>query len=272
MSEVIPHLLVDIDDGVATLTLNRPDRKNALSPEMVVRLARSWQDLRDNPAVSVVVLTGAQCGTFCAGADLGRLIPLLGRHRAPEDEWDEALLADRSQLDTALLRNVEFHKPVVAAINGHAIAGGMEILLGTDMRVASTTSTFGLTEVRRGIVAAGGSLVRLARQIPYAIAMEILLLGEPISAAEALRVGLINRLVDPSDVVSTATDLARRIALGAPLALGAVKEVVNASSGMPLTDAYLIENRIAGRVFKSADAREGPLAYIEKRPPVWTGK
>jgi enoyl-CoA hydratase len=246
-----PHLLVEVADAVATLTLNRPERRNALSPEMIVRLASSWRQLRDDPAVSVVVLTGAPGGTFCAGADLGSLIPLLAGHRPAADEWDEKLLADRRLMDQALLRNVDFYKPVVAAVNGHAIAGGTEILLGTDLRIAASGATFGLTEVRRGIVAGG---------------------GEPISAEDALRHGLVNRLVAPADVVPTAMDLARRIALGAPLALAAAKEAVVTTSGLPLADAYRIENRVAGRVFATADAREGPLAYMEKRAPVWSGR
>lgn len=267
-----PHVLLEIADGIATLTLNRPERRNALSPEMIVRLAQGWLEIREDPRVSVVVLTGAPGGTFCAGADLGSLIPLLAGNRPAADEWDEALLADRRLMDQALLRNVEFYKPVVAAINGHAIAGGTEILLGTDLRVAATGATFGLTEVRRGIVAGGGSLVRLARQIPYTAAMEIILVGEPISADDALRHGLVNRLVAPDDVLTTAVELARRIALGAPLALAAAKEAVVTTSGLPLPDAYKIENRIAGRVFTTADAREGPRAYMEKRAPVWTGR
>ena len=272
MADAQPHVLVDVVDGVATVTLNRPERRHAMSPEMVVRLARAWRDLNDDAAVSAVVLTAAPGPVFCAGADLARLIPLFTGARVAEDEWDRELLADRRAMDVALLRGVDFYKPVVAAVTGKALAGGTEILLGTDLRVASTDATFALTEVRRGIVPGGGSLVRLARQIPYAAAMEILLVGEPISAVHALSIGLVNRVVPPDDVLPTAVDLARRIALGAPFALRKAKEAVVTTSGVPLPAAYKIENACAREVMATDDAREGPRAFVEKREPVWAGR
>ncbi len=266
-----PHLLVDRSDGVATLTMNRPDKRNALSPEMVVRLAHAWTEVRDDPGVAVALLTGAAGTTFCSGADLGLLIPLFTRARKPADEWDEQLLADRTLMNTALLRGFDLYKPVVVAINGHALAGGTEILLGTDLRIASSEATFGLTEVRRGIIPAGGSLVRLARQIPYTAAMEIILGGEPVTAEAAYRYGLVNRVVSPAEVLPVARELALRVAKGAPVALRKAKEAVVRTSGVPLDEAYVIESACAAEVMRTDDAREGPLSFLEKREPVWEG-
>ena len=267
-----PHLRYSKSNGVATLTLNRPDRHNAISPEMMVGLADAWIDVRDDPEVRVALLEGAGDKSFCSGADLGRLIPLFTRAREADDEWDERLLADRSQMNTALLRGFDLYKPVVVAIHGHALAGGTEILLGTDFRIASTAATFGLTEVRRGIIPAGGSLARLARQIPYTAAMRIILGGEPISAQDAFFYGLVTELVEPDQVRIRAAEVAVRVARGGPVALAKAKEAVVRSSGVPLDEAYRIENECSRVVMKTEDAREGPLAFMEKREPRFTGR
>lgn len=269
MSE--PHLLYEKRDGVATLVLNRPEKRNALSPEMVVRLARAWADIRDDDDVAVALLTGAGEGTFCAGADLATLIPLFTRSREPVDDWDRELLADRHLMDTSLLRGFDLYKPVVAAVNGHALAGGTEILLGTDLRISSSQASFGLTEVRRGIIPAGGSLVRLARQIPYTAAMEVILGGEPVSAEWALRYGLVNRLVPPDQVLPVALETAQQVARGAPIALRKAKEAVVRTSGLALDEAYAVESSCARDVMRTQDAREGTRAFLEKREPVWQG-
>lgn len=271
-AEPLPHLEYEVSDGVATLRLNRPERHNALSPEMVVRLAEAWTEVRDNPEVRVALLEGAGDRSFCAGADLARLIPLFTRAREPDDEWDERLLADRSMMNTALLRGFELYKPVVVAIHGHALAGGTEILLGTDFRIASTEATFGLTEVRRGIIPAGGSLARLARQIPYTAAMRIILGGEPIPADDAYRYGLVTELVEPDRVRERAAEVANQVARAGPIALAKAKEAVIRSSGVPLEEAYRIENECARVVMATEDAREGPRAFMEKREPRFTGR
>ncbi|MDG2113767.1 MAG: enoyl-CoA hydratase-related protein [Actinomycetota bacterium] len=270
MSE--PHLLYDVADGIATITLNRPERHNALSPELVVRLAKAWADVRDDPAVSVALLCGAGDKSFCAGADLGRLIPLFTGAREPDDDWDEQLLANRAQLDHAILRGFDLYKPVVVAVGGNALAGGTEVLLGTDFRIASERATFGLTEVRRGIIPGAGSLVRLARQIPYTAAMKIILGGETVDAAFAERWGLVTEVVPHEQVLKRATEVARSVALGAPVALARAKEAVVTTSGVPLADAYRIENAMTRTVLATEDAREGPLAFMEKRDPVWKGR
>lgn len=267
-----PHLLYDVADGIATITLNRPATRNAITPEMLIRLGRAWQDVRSDPSVSVALLTGAGPDNFCSGADLGRLIPLMTGARAAEDDWDAEYLADPDALSKALLRGYDTYKPIVAAIAGPALAGGTELLMGTDFRIASERATFGTTEVRRGIIPAGGTLVRLARQIPYVAAMEVILGGEPVSAEFALRWGLVSRVVPHGDTLAVATETAHRVAQAAPLALAKAKEVVVRTSGLPLADAYPIESQAMAEVMATEDAREGPLAFLEKRAPRWSGR
>ncbi len=267
-----PHVLYQVADGVATITLNRPDRHNAMTPEMLIRLGRAWDDVRQNPAVSVALLRGAGSDTFCSGADLGRLIPLMTGARGAEDDWDGEFLADPDTLNKALLRGFDVFKPIVVAITGPALAGGTELLMGTDFRIASERAVFGTTEVRRGIIPAGGTLVRLARQIPYTAAMRIILGGEPVSADFALRCGLVSEVVAHHDTIAVALDRAMAVAQAAPLALALAKEVVVRTSGLALDDAYRIERAAMDAVMATDDAREGPLAFLEKRPPRWTGR
>lgn len=265
-------VLFERRDGIARVTLNRPDKMNALNPEMVVRLAEFWAEVAEEAAIRAVLVTGAGEKAFCSGGDLGSLIPIMMRTREPENEWEERLAARRSLLYAALLRNDTFFKPVVAAVNGLALAGGAEFLLATDIRVASTTARFALTEVRRGLIAGGGSLARLARQVAWADAMEIALVGEPIDAEHALRIGLVNRVVEPAQVLPVAEDLARRICLGAPVALARTKEAMVRSSGRPLAEAFAIESECTIANARTEDAREGPRAFMEKRDPVFHGR
>jgi enoyl-CoA hydratase len=266
------QILVEQRDGIAIVTLNRPEKRNALSPEMVVRLAAFWREIALDHATRVIVVTGAGDQAFSAGGDLGSLIPLMMRTRPPEGEWEERFAADRKQLGAALLRNADFFKPVIAAINGHAHAGGAEFVMSTDLRVMSSDATLAVTEVRRGLIASGGSLVRMPRQIPWAHAMELLLLGEPVSAQQAQAMGLVNRVVAPQDVLPTALELARRVSLGAPVALEKTKEVMVRTSGLPLAEAFAIETQCTKENAAMPDAREGPRAFMEKRPPVFRGR
>jgi enoyl-CoA hydratase len=272
MPETSSHLIVEKRDGIATVTLNRPEKRNAFSPEMIVRLVEAWADIASDNDVRVVLLTGAGDQAFSSGGDLGSTIPLMMRTRPPSGHWEERFCADRKQLYGAILRNADFFKPVVAAINGHALAGGAEMILSTDVRVMSSEATIGITEVRRGLIAGGGSLVRLARQIPWAQAMELTLVGEPITAEQALRVGLVNRVVPPLEVLAVAEDLARRISRGAPIALAKTKEAIVRSSGRPLDEAFAIETQCTKDNARTEDAREGPRAFMEKRPPVFKGR
>jgi enoyl-CoA hydratase len=271
-ADAAPHLLVDKRDGIAVLTLNRPDKRNAFSPEMLVRLCDAWADIAADDAVRVVLLTGAGDKAFSSGGDLGSVIPLMMRTRAPVGPWEERFAADRRQLGAAILRNATFFKPIVVAINGHAHGGGAEFLLSTDIRVMSSDATIALTEVRRGLIAGGGSLARLARQIPWAQAMELALVGEPIGAEQALAMGLVNRVVAPDVVLPTALDFARCISLGAPVALQKSKEAIVRGSGRPLDEAFAIESQCTKDNAATDDAKEGPRAFMEKRAPVFTGK
>lgn len=271
-SSTSPHVLFEKSGGIATVTLNRPEKRNAFSPEMIVRLVDIWTEIAADPDVRVVLLTGAGDQAFSSGGDLGTTIPLMMRTRAPVGEWEERFSTDRKQLYAAILRGASFFKPVVAAINGHALAGGAEFVLSTDIRVMSSEATIGVTEVRRGLIAGGGSLVRLARQVPWAQAMELALVGEPITAPQALSMGLVNRVVPPGEVMSVAQDFARRISLGAPVALAKTKEAIVRSNGRPLEDGFAIESQCTKDNAAMADAKEGPRAFMEKRPPVFTGR
>ena len=267
-----PHVLYEVANSVATITLNRPERRNAMTPEMILRLGQAWNDVREDPNVAVALLKGAGEDSFCSGADLGRLIPLMTGARQPEDDWDAQFLADPAALSKALMRGFDVFKPIVAAITGPALAGGTEILMGTDFRIASERATFGTTEVRRGIIPAGGTLVRLARQIPYTAAMQIILGGEAVSAQFALRWGLVTEVVAHEDTIAVATATAHRVAQAAPMALAKAKEVVVATSGLAFRDAYRIESQAMSEVMATEDAREGPLAFMEKREPRWKGR
>jgi len=267
-----PALLVDVQDGIATVTLNRPRKLNSLNPELVCRLADAWDQLAADPTIRVAILRGAGERAFCTGADLGQLIPLFTGARPPENEWDERLQANLRLLDRALLRRTDFSVPVIAAIRGFALAGGTELMLGTDLRIAADDSEFGLTEVSRGIIPAGGGLAKLARQVPWAKAAEIVLVGDRITAQSAADMGLVNRLVPADQVMDEARTLARRMAENGPLAMRKAKEVMTTSSGFSLDDAYKIESRAAAVVMSSADAIEGPRAFMEKRRPNFTGQ
>ena len=266
------QLLVERRDGVAIVTLNRPEKRNALSPEMIVRLAQFWREVADDHAIRVVVVTGAGDQAFCAGGDLGSTIPLMMKTRAPVGEWEERFCADRKQLGAALLRNASFFKPVISAINGHALAGGAEFVLATDLRVMAGSATIGVTEVRRGLIASGGSLVRMGRQLPWAHAMELLLVGEAVGAEQALAMGIVNRVVAQDQVLPVALDLARRVCLGAPVALEKTKEAMVRSSGRPLEEGFAIETQCTKDNAAMDDAKEGPRAFMEKRAPIFRGR
>ncbi|MCT2557515.1 enoyl-CoA hydratase-related protein [Tsuneonella sp. YG55] len=267
-----PHVIFKKQDGIAYITLNRPEKRNAFSPEMLVRLCDIWRDVAADNSIRVALVTGAGNQAFSSGGDLGSVIPLMMRTREPVGEWEERFSSDRRQLYRAILRGTEFFKPVVSAINGHALAGGAEFVLATDIRVMAETATIGVTEVRRGLIAGGGSLVRLARQVPWATAMELALVGEPLTAAHALATGLVNRVVSQDQVLPMAEELARKISLGAPVALAKTKEAMVRSNGLPFDEAFKIEAQCTKDNAATADAKEGPRAFMEKRPPVYTGQ
>jgi enoyl-CoA hydratase len=268
----MPALLFEKRNHIAYLTFNRPEVHNSFNPEIIVSLGEAWHEIDRDDDVRAVIITGAGRVAFSAGADLGRLIPLFTGAREPEDEWDNKLLANRRLADSALLRSFNVDKPIVAAINGFCIAGGMELIQATDIRVASENASFGLQEVKWAIVPAAGSLARLQRQVPYCKAMEILLTGNRIDANEAWRLGLINYVVPSERLMARAEELAAAIAENGPVAVRAIKEAVRRTSGRPLEEAFKIENECAAVVMRTEDAREGPRAFMEKRKPVYKGR
>ena len=263
--------LVDyqLQGHVAVITLNRPEARNAINPEVAVRLADAWQEVKDNDDVRVAVLTG-NGSAFCAGADLGQLIPMISGARKPENEWDERVMKEPGIASRALLRNFDPEKPVIAAINGHAIAGGMEVVQGTDIRISVPAAKFGVQEVKWAIFPAGGSTVRLPVQLPYAKAMELLLTGDLIPAEEALQLGFLNYVTD--DIMGKAMEIADKIAGNGPLAVRAIRRSVKECLGKPEKEALRIENEISGPVFQTEDAKEGPRAFMEKRKPEYKGR
>ena len=270
MSE--PAVLYEQKDGVAVVTLNRPEVRNAINPEMLCRLADAWQSINDDARVRVVILTGTGDKAFCAGADLNKLVRMMQGLRPPESEFDERIKNDVSIIYKGLLRNYQVDKPIIAAVRGFCVAGGTEILSTTDIRVAGDDARFGLAEVKWSLFPMGGSTVRLPRQIPYCHAMEILLTGEQFSAQDALRMGLINKVVAPEQVMAEARRYADIINANGPLAVQAVKRSVLAGMGLPAEQALEKELEIGIPVSMSEDCREGTKAFNEKRKPVFKGR
>ena len=265
-----PPLRYDKHAGIATITFDRPEARNALTPEMICRLADAFMDFAADDDLRVAILTGSGDKAFCAGGDLGLTLPLMTGARAPADAWDRRVIDDPRVAAASQLRGFALDKPVVAAVNGACLAAGTELLLATDIRVASDRATFGLPEVTRGLVPFAGSMVRLPRQIAWCQAMELMLTGATITAQEAHRIGLVNHVVAAGDVMAKAEEIARRIAQNGPLAVRAVKRTALATSGIDLDAAYRIEDEAWQAVLASDDAKEGPRAFVDKRPPRFT--
>lgn len=255
-----PHLLLDRDGHVAIVTMNRPAARNAWSLELLARMWDAWQTIDSDPTIRVAILTGAG-GTFCAGADLKMM------HQDQSDNpWHAKFREDPELHWKAMLRHYQLKKPLIAAVEGFAIGGGTEILQATDIRVAAKSAVFGLTEAQWGLFPLGGSTVRLARQIPHTIAMELLLTGRKFTAQEALDFGLIGRVVEDGQALTAAREIADRIAKNGPIAVQAIKRSVVES--LDLTEAEGLKHELAcGQpVFATEDAKEGPRAFAEKRP------
>ena len=259
-------------DHIAYVTINRPEAHNAIDPETAVQLLNAWKDYRDDKECRCAIITGAGDRSFCSGMDLGKMIPLSTGARAPENDFDRAVLQNPQLPDEAILRDFELYKPVIAAINGFAVAAGMELVQGTDIRIASMTARFGLPEVKRAITPKGGSTVRLPRQIPYCKTMEILLTGELFTAQQALEMGFINKVVPAEEVMTEAEAIAKCILENGPLAVMAVKESVIKTSGLTIKEGMELETKLAAPVYASRDAKEGPRAFMEKRKPKYTGE
>jgi len=267
-----PAVLYEKSDGIAVVTMNRPEFRNALNPEMLCRLADAWQDINDDAGVRVGILTGAGDKAFCAGADLDRLVRMMQGLRPPESEYDERIKNDVSIIYKGLLRNYRVNKPLIAAVRGFCVAGGTELLTTTDIRIAGDDARFGLAEVKWSLFPMGGSTVRLPRQISYCNAMEILLTGEQLSAERALQMGLINKVVAPEQVLPEARRYARIMNEAGPLAVQAVKRSVVEGLGLPPEQALEKELEIGIPVSMSEDCREGTKAFKEKRKPVFKGR
>ena len=261
------HLLVEKSGHVLIARMNRPEAKNTFSPNMLARLFEVWETANTDDEGRCVILTGSET-TFSAGADLKAMMS----NPAPDDTYAQRFREDADMAWKALLRHYRLEKPLIAAVEGPAIAGGTEILQATDIRVAGESATFGVAEVRRGLFSLGGSTVRLRRQIPYTLAAEMLLTGKTISAQEALQYGLIGSVVPDGTAVTRALEIAEEICQNGPLAVKRVKRSLNATEGLPEDEALKVELEIGMPVFATEDAKEGPRAFAEKRPAVFAGR
>jgi enoyl-CoA hydratase len=244
-------------DGVQVISINRPQARNAINRAVTEAVAAAVDELDDRPDLTLGIITGTG-GNFCAGMDLkaflaGEDVTLPGRGIAG--------IVQRPP-----------RKPMIAAVEGWALAAGFEIALTCDLIVAAQDARFGLPEVRRGLVAAAGGLLRLPRRIPPAIAMQLALTGEPLSAADASRLGLVNELTAPGQALDGALDLARRITLNGPLAVQITKQILDRALDWTVADGFSQQEPLVAQILASADAREGAAAFAEKRPPIWAGR
>ncbi|MCV7438753.1 crotonase/enoyl-CoA hydratase family protein [Mycobacterium seoulense] len=250
-----PEVLVEQRGRILIITINRPKAKNAVNAAVANGLAEAVDRLDGDAGLSVGILTGAG-GSFCAGMDLKAFA--------------------RGELPIVAGRGMGFTerppvKPLIAAVEGYALAGGTELALATDLIVASKESAFGIPEVKRGLVAGGGGLLRLPQRIPPAIAMELALTGDNLSAERAHELGLVNVLAEPGKALDEAIALAEKIAANGPLAVAATKRIIVESRGWSPENMFAEQNAILAPVFASNDAKEGAVAFAEKRPPRWTG-
>jgi len=244
-------------DGTLVITINRPAARNAITQEVSLAIAAALERLDADDDLAVGIITGA-AGTFSAGMDLKAFVR-----------------GERSHVPGRGFAGIAEHtaaKPVIAAVEGYALAGGFEIVLACDLVVAGRGATFGLPEVRRGLVASGGGLLRLPHRVPYHLAMELALLGSHVGAPRLHELGLVNRLVEDGAALATARELAAAVAANGPLAVAATKRIIQESPDWPADEAFARQHRIARPVAESADAHEGALAFAEKRAPRWRGR
>ena len=258
-----PHCLVEQEGNRLVVTMNRPEAKNALSGEMMDTMREAWDRVNDDPGIRVAILTGAG-GSFCAGADLKAMTSSHPGDSFEGGGWDLSVIKP-------LLKGFRLTKPLIAAVEGPAIAGGTEILQATDIRIAGESAKFGVSEPRWGLYPLGGSAVRLPRQIPYTVAADLLLTGRHIMADEALRLGLIGYVVPDGTALDKAREVADLIASNGPLAVQAILRTIRETEGMHEDEAFKLDAKIGAPVFSSNDAKEGPLAFAEKRKPNFTG-
>ena len=254
-------------DRIAYITINRPEAMNALGPDHNNEIVEVWTDFRDDPEVWVAILTGAGDRAFCAGADLKTYTPLLGERGSYDVRQD----ANRMGFG-GITRGMEIWKPIIAAVNGYALAGGLELALACDIRVASENAQFGCSEVRRGFHHCDGGTVRLPLIVGLGNALKMQLTGEHVDAQEALRIGLVSDVVALSDLMETAERYAGVILRNGPLGVRSAKESMLRSLGRVLEDALRFENILFSTLTRTADYKEGPRSFAEKRDPVWKGE
>jgi enoyl-CoA hydratase len=250
-------VLTERRDRILVITINRPDQRNAVNAAVAQGIAAALDELDAGQDLAVGVLTGAGKG-FCAGMDLKAFV-------TGERPW----AGDRG---FAGITQRSADKPLIAAIEGFAVAGGLEVALACDLMVAAQGARLGVPEVKRSLVAAGGALLRLPRVLPHNVAVEMALTGEPIQAERAHELGMVNRLAEPGQALATALKLAEQIAAGGPLALAATKRILREAPDWPDSEFFQRQGGITAPVMSSEDAREGAQAFAEKRPPVWRGK
>ncbi|ANZ41040.1 enoyl-CoA hydratase [Lentzea guizhouensis] len=255
-----PHCLVELVGNVLVVTMNRPEARNALSGPMMAIMREAWDRVDNDPEVRVCILTGAG-GAFCAGADLKAMSQ---NHPSETTGYDFSVIEP-------LLKGRRLTKPLIAAVEGPAIAGGTEILQATDIRVAGESARFGVSEPRWGLFPLGGSAVRLPRQIPYTVAADLLLTGRHIKAPEAKEIGLIGHVVPDGEALAKAMELAEMISANGPVAIRAILRTIRETEGMHENEAFTVDARLGMEVFRSEDAKEGPRAFAEKRKPNFQG-
>jgi enoyl-CoA hydratase len=265
-----PAVLVERDGHVVTITLNRPDKRNAFNPEMLCRLADAWDLIDGDDSIRAAIMTGAG-GHFSAGADLDRLVGALLAGRPAENEFEERIRTDVSLIYKGFLKEFRPATPIIAAVEGYCYAGGIEILQGFDVRVAAEGTRIAVSEVQRGLFPMGGSTVRLPRQIPWTVAMEMLITGEPITGRRAYEIGLVGHVVPDGQALARAREIADRIARNGPVAVRNIKASVLAADALPEAQAYARELELGMAVMATADAKEGPRAFLDKREPNFTG-
>lgn len=264
-----PSLLVERDGGVLTLTMNRPERRNALSLDMIGRLADAWDLADGDDEIRCVILTGT-APHYCVGGDLST--GWMAKGYVPQSDAEQRVIDDPSRIGRGLLLSSWLRKPIIAAVNGDCLGGGCEMLQQTDIRIAEEHVRFGVPEAKRGLIAGAGSTMRLKRQIPYAVAMEMLLTGRLLSAEEALRWGLVTWVEPTGGALAKAREIADQICANAPLSVNLSKASAIESGWLPEDDARPIEGRYSRLVTASDDAKEGMRAFMEKRPPRFTGR
>src|SRR6478735_2514963 len=268
-----PKIDGEVIEHAVLITIDRPEARNSLDLYHFRDLAAAWRELRYDDELWVAIVTGVP-GNFMSGADLKTYIPQI-TELAKQIGSGDVKEIDGCRLSAgtrAVLRDMKIYKPIIAAIDGPCVAGGMEMLGDVDIRIATPAATFGVMEPKRGLFAGGGTTARLPQQLPFPAAMEFLLTAEAFPASRALELGLLNEIVEPDVLLDRAFEWAGRITVNAPLAVQATKESVLRGMSTTLAEAYVIEQELSSGIFATEDAKEGPKAFAEKRPPRWQGR